>query len=83
MVTLCKNKEKTLLTTEVARASSACAGLQAAHYWCANHPFNRGGIFFSGTIFFGASGTLEIRGLRILVCIAEEVPFFWGKELTL
>ena len=41
------------------------------------------GIFFSGTIFFGASGTLEIRGLRILVCIAEEVLFFWGKELTL
>ena len=47
METLCKNKEKTLLTTEVARASSACAGLQAAHYLYANHPFNRGGIFFS------------------------------------
>ena len=38
------------------------------------------GIFFSGTIFFGASGTLEIWGLRILVCIAEEVPFFGGQR---
>lgn len=40
------------------------------------------GIFFSGTIFLGASGTLERLGLQILVCITEEVTSFRHLELT-